>query len=200
VKKILLSILFLIVFFCFPRSAFGANLDITVTINSVRIPERSAMVRASDLPNSEFVFSYGRIVVVNKNDSIVARSDFLTGIRAGAGATISFSYNTAEAPYNIHIEVRAFGEAGGDSLCPADCSISPAGFGGYFIQFYLLDPDVSPVNNPYCPWSSPCGQVGGQYMGVDSANVKFDSSLGRHYWRLPAIFCIDIEHPEYCAQ
>jgi len=80
-KKILILVLFLaVIIFCMPMPALGATMIMNVTVSNVRVPERSAMALATDLPNTEFKFDSSNRVIV---------------VRAGTTGTVSATKGTA---------------------------------------------------------------------------------------------------------
>ena len=190
--------IFSIVFvFCLPLPTFGATMEITITLSSVQIPERSAMLLLSDRPNSEFsIPGQSRIVVVSKS-GVIERWSWLEDndgvpewdIQKDLGGTFSFPYDATKAPYTVHVETYVYEQY--TIICKADCTPVPANSGWYVTMFAL---SYYHIPAPYTGWygypfnlcpSVLCTAPDRGYLAIDPANVF------NHYWRLPALLTIN---------
>ena len=190
-KKILFFVaLIFVATLCFPPVASAAVMQLTVTINNIQIPERSAML-LKDV-NTEFQFSYARIAVVNNSNSVVGASTPTT-IQKNYSTTVSFSYNNS-TPFSVYLERRVQLVTAMYGSCKADCTFiantSWYNFEGKYI-LYDVNGDVASINNASCP--APCLIGGGynRYIAVDPAHVVTPSDTTSKYWRSPALFVIN---------
>ena len=176
-KKTLFSVFFFFALFFFPLSVLGAAMEITVTITSVKSPERSAMVLKTDRPNTEFAFPQGsgRITVIRNSNSFVEALAPVAGyVRKDSFATFTMAYGAALAPYNVYLEIQAVAQ-GSNVICKADCSSVPANSGWYYISPFYTSPDLCGY---YCP-VPPCNNT---YKGAIALNSAY---VVGGYWRSP---------------
>jgi len=197
--------------FWFPLPVFGAVMEVTVTITSMKIPQRAGAALAPDRPNTEFRINNMRITVVNRDDDVVARSWF--NIQAGTEATVYFPYDNTKTPYHIYLEHRAYGPANGYGLpegeegvimCRADCSNVVDAPGVVADEwFYLGGVEYSscqPSYDPSCHASCPYPACSASYdpvfvnldgLAVDPVNVIWSPYDDDYVWRSPVLFTID---------
>jgi len=178
-KKILFSVFFSFAFFlCFPLSAFGAAMEVTVTITGVRSPERSAMLLRADRPNTEFVFpnNSGRIMVIRNSDSSIKATVAVPAYpKKNSVVTFTIPYEAALAPYSVYLEIQATPE--NNPACKADCSVVS---GWYKIcQFYTFD-----YSNYQCQ-AATCNSSYTGCIAVDPAHIVAG------FWRSPILFTIN---------
>jgi len=193
-KKILLLILFFLATgFCFPSPVFGAQMEMTVTITSVKVPARAEMLLADDGPTAEFSLGVGRIVVVRDGDDYIEVRRTFPGwyFQAGEVVTLIFNYNAAEAPYKVYGEVSVAAAPlpeEGARICRADCSVVGDATGWYIFELYISDYDYA-----YCP-PSVCHDPVGSYnyfLAVEPGHVITDIEDSQPYWRSPALYTIN---------
>jgi hypothetical protein len=212
VKKLLFSILFFsTIFVCFPLPAFGAVMELTVTITSVKIPERAAMIFAPDRPNTEFAIGRGRIAVRKNSDGSLMGYGGTTPSHWGryyvggilekdTVTTVTFPYDSNSA-YNVDAEVRVKPASVLDTVgCRPDCTpIS----GGYIAYSYDVPvPSENEIDTywalyyystEYNSWSiggCPASLCLGNWADIGFDSNVFPSSDGTFWWRSPALGCI----------
>jgi len=181
-------------------------MELTVTITSLKVPERAAMILANDPPSVEFGFDNSRITVVrNSNTSIVGAkwfnfvqsfpgtNSFQHPMYAGATVTFNFPYDATAAPYNVYAEIETSGQ-GGSTIYKADCTLVPGNSGWYWLYtsaYYNNFANIASCPNP--PFT-------GSYLGfiaVDTTNPQhFVRDIGAgggwtYFWRSPALFTIN---------
>lgn len=199
-KKIFFLILFLAIIFCFPLSAFGANLEITVGITSVRIPEAAINMFAPDGPNTEFTLYQGTYITLvdDSSDSVVAGMYNTVYVRRNETITISYSNYDITKTYKVYFYQRAEPQQQSQTIYKADCTPVAAGSGWYYLfqtPYYVNSenrgvgffcgryPDYNPPAYPWPYWHNQY-----RYFAVDPNNVVSVNS--DHYWRL-LLFTID---------
>jgi hypothetical protein len=206
-KKTLFSIFsFFALLFCFPLSTLGSVMEATVTINSVRIPERSVMAQIPDLPNTEFEIDTSRITIVDSGNIVIKSGNFPTAyyyantltwaLKSGAQVTLSFPYDASKTPYKVYVETQATAQ-GANVVCKADCSPVAANSGWYYSRggAYFWG-DSHGVNGwmwiyALCT-NPPCGSNYRGNIAFDPAHVVADSvTPTEKYWRSSVLFTIN---------
>src|SRR3989339_1930503 len=185
-KKTLFSIVFLTAtLFCLPVPALGAIVQLTVTISSIQIPERAAMLYKS--VNKEFAFDGGaRVVVVKKSDGTLGtpiaaeeiyHSTYGRGVlRQGSSAKIAFNYDPTLVPFNVYIEIVAM-TTGGDIYCSAGCIPVSNSYRSATSLYMIEGGDVS------CP-APACDSPNSVNIAFPSGNI-FSQKGSNEYWRSP---------------
>lgn len=202
-KKIFfLQLFFLVIIFLFPSTALGVvtDMEITVTITSLQIPERAAMILVSDRPNTEFQIDGARIAIVKNSDGVVQKTaDFPSvnpyqrSAKKNASITFSFPYVNSMAPFNVYLEIAAVAATvvpGGGMGCRADCSNIPNISDWYLSSariYYLPSGGGTPVLAG-CP-NPPCTYPPIYDTPYQVAFAK--SNIVNGYWRSPSILTIN---------
>ena len=200
-KKILFLFLFSIIFlFAFPLSGFAISYEVTVTITSVKIPERAGMILAPNRPNTEFMIPRAYFTIVDKNDAVARRlpgasSGSYYNLLSGLTEIITFPYNALFAPYTLNVE--AMTPSSPDTyynVCAADCSTISKNSGYYTFQAY---PKFRKLDSAFdyitCP-NMCAGGSGYEYnIALSPENVFQDTVWGNssyRYWRSPPLLTI----------
>ena len=154
-KKILFLTFFLsIALFCFPSLAFGLPImEITVSVDHFRVPERSAILQLPDRPNTEFSLSsaFPQITVVKGNSTgtisvddssltavVGTGTDFST-LRVGDAITANGEAHAVSAITNdTHLTTDAwsgpFSNVGYTSTIARTVGLSTENYGGWIFQ------------------------------------------------------------------
>jgi len=212
-NKILFSIFFFsALIFCFPLTTLGAVMEMTVTIDSIQIPERAEMVwttggqtadgHLADRPNTEFGFDYSRITVVDKNISVKALKWFDYTTIPGAGGfqhpmqkdstlTFAFPYDVALAPYKVYAEVQAQPQ-GSSPVLKADCTLVPSGSNWYVSTNYLYYNSFKVA--AMCPSTMvtvPNSPVAPCYKCIAFQSAVWYPADGYYFWRSEPLVTIN---------
>ncbi|MEI7424668.1 MAG: hypothetical protein WCK10_00925 [Candidatus Staskawiczbacteria bacterium] len=195
--NLLLIFLCLVVIIFSPLNVRAVIMEVSVTVNSFTVPERSLIDFEIDRPETEYRTSSGRISVVDKNNNFIITNDF-TGVGSyiynGATANASFPYETYGAPYNVYIEMRVTKYPG--TICKANCVESIADAGWY------MTPTFSYLNRNESWTSSSCGgsafvaNTCGSNIAVSPTFIipeyyEGSNIIGNYYFRFPAIYTIN---------
>jgi len=142
-KNQLITLFFLAIFIFSPLITHGATMEVTVTINSLQIPERSTVLLLNDRPNSEFLIGSSvtekgsRLLILDKNNNLIAKPFLIEApsfnyghIFKGSYAVASFTYLAESAPYNAYLEIRVYKQYEGETSFNADCSTYTVATGG----------------------------------------------------------------------
>jgi len=193
-KIIFIALILSIVIFCFPSSALGAVMEMTVTITNLQIPERSAMVYQN--VNSELRIYCAwdgndcRINVLRDDDSSpVAYGDALSAehFKAGFSKTMSFTYDNSKQ-YSVHVELRASSQ-GSNVICKSDCTPVAGGSGWYYSNG---SPELaSGAAYLVCPSIACNGTSTTRYkIAFDPANTVLVGGI--RWWRSPSLCTIAV--------
>lgn len=192
-------------------------MELTVTIDSVMIPQRSVLDFAIDRPDSQYLLMGARLSIIDRNETFIVTQKFFEPVdeeyyalpmgylSKGYYATIGFPYNALQAPYESYIEIRAYPQ--GDVIgCTADCSPIPIDLEWFNIgeaRRWLPGTgngtDWSFCPRPYCPGTIEglTGRGAGiivdkkyivsQYYDKDANNVNIDDHTS-YWWRSPLLW------------
>ncbi|MCX6720629.1 MAG: fibronectin type III domain-containing protein [Candidatus Staskawiczbacteria bacterium] len=148
--------------------------ETSVSVSSVRIPERALMVPWSATTD----FKIGNAIITARDKDGVLKNSmaFSSGwMQNGSAVTFSFTYSADKAPYHIYAEVPVTAQ-GANIICKADCTPVAANSGWYYIPSSAINPTVLSAGGSYPTCStnnSTCTATGDLRNGiaVNSANV-----------------------------
>lgn len=196
-KKILILFLFSIVAGVFlPGLAHGAVMQMTVTINSIQIPERSAML-LKPVNSNLFFLNNGRVVVVKSGspNAVAIMGAGAPGVfPPWTSSQFSFPYDST-ATYTVHLEVLTRPLSG--TTCKADCTpVSDANWFRSYYQLLFLDSSSATCGNTPCVGQTT--QTGYGNIGFPKTSIFFyvgstgvvTSSSEYPWWRSPALFTL----------
>ena len=193
-KNIYLLLIFISVVFCFPLLAKGAVVEMTVTINDFRIPQRAVML---GLPlNTVMGTMSARITAVGNDGSVQGIGNFpYDEAYPGVSTTFSFPYSSTLAPYNIYTEIQV--DTASSTACKADCTkVSTGGSTGwYYIHPYAGDSHYTIFCWPTLPscgyydWAV-CPAAPMSTCGGNNGFALPSASVVNGYWRSPSLYTI----------
>jgi len=208
-KKILLLVISSLITFLFlPAITKAAVMEITVSITSLIVPERTSMVKSAGYPNTELSLDYSRLTIVRRDggDGIVKNTSFFPYDIAekNSSVTVSFVYDSVYT-YDVYVETQV-SKSSGNSYCEANCNNVLANDGWYASYGSLLyNYSVTGLSGSIsCPTSLctggyqnriafPSTSVRGYVDYGDDGDVNTDLLYGTswYFWRSPSLFTID---------
>lgn len=214
-KKILLSILlFYVALFCLPLNVNGTIVELTVTINSLQIPERAEATLIDDRPDTEFILPNATLVVLDRNGDITQpnidsynssfynyESSGLMYFNKNSFATTAFTYNAELAPYSAVIEIPVTKQEIDSTVFKADCSPHTYLVGG--IAWYYTDSSfvIKEIDNEVidhvCPenacYINACHNNQLAFDPTHIADYGDRWGMSRYIWRSPSIYYINLD-------
>jgi len=205
-QKILFSLFFLTFYFCFPILTKATVVEVTVTITSFTVPERSSFSLRYDRPSSEANVGGARITIEDKNSRVVGAGTLKNAsggdqnvLIENNSTTIAFPYDSTLDPYGIFVDVKVTAQ-GANILCTAACNPIAASSGWwytqdlYFQNSYNPDGSVKQYSNnggctsPSC--SSATSNIKRLALAIEDEDVvhryDIDYDTTYNYWRTPA--------------
>jgi len=218
-KKELLSIFFFsAVLFFSPLNANGAVVELTVTIDSLRIPERAEAVVTDDRPDTEFILPSASLVILDKNGDIAQpnidlyysgfdnnESSDLMFFKKNSFATTDFTYDVNLAPYQVYIDIPVTKQSVDSTVFTADCSPHTYlidGVAWYYTAFRINEKEIDNgkgILNIYhvCPRYA-CNNenecYNNDYLAFEPTNIVRHKgyNIGQ-FWRSPSIYSINLD-------
>lgn len=201
-KKFLLYIILIlpVITLFTPTIAYGAVMELNITITSFQIPERAAITFQAGYPNTEFNEDggYSRITVAEHNNitAILATKEFINSsagkLIKGTVLIISFPYSDLKT-YDVYTEIKAV--VGQTIACKANCTPVPIGTYTTYWTPGVGGLQVSCSTN-ICINGSNTGQIAFTSTYVfkyDSAGTTITPSGTNYWWRSPTIYKINYE-------
>ncbi len=185
-KKILISILFFAaLLFCFPSSALGSVIEVTVTITGVQLPQRAIIMSMPE--DTKFYIPDSRIIITRHSDGAIMGVGNLSSnqLKMDSSTTIAFPYSGVLAPYDIYAEVKV-NTTVGTTVCDAGCGTVTSGadwaylFGDSLYYFY-----GSSWFKASCPSSCTASASNSSRIALSKNKVV------NGYWRSPSLYTIN---------
>lgn len=188
--------------FCMPKNTEATTVELAVTLNSITIPQRSAMAGYPEssphaLLSSRFVVSYGGTPGTIVGYANPLASGYNGRMDPGTTTRFGFNYIAANAPYTVSIEIQVAPQ-GTSAVCKSDCSRVEAGSNWYYVVgdgyyafggYSIVCPNWPCYKNLITHEDAITSTWHG--LGVPPNNVYYESWSDDYYWRLPAIYTID---------